>query len=160
MDACFSFWNGGLHRGDGRMVHYCSSMGCQSRAVTRVKAQETLLWLVNGKPFTPVMSRWTKVGPCVDFWLRGQVACAFRGLLQLATEALRFNDAPAEDGCDFDGSNYTDIAAVPKEDFLVAAGRRLERTQQLLNQPKHRVRLAILAVVMASLRRLHVYFFG
>ena len=84
---------------------------------------------------------WTS-GCAVKFSVRSE------GFLQLATEALRFNDAPAEDGCDFDASNYTDVAAAAKEDFLVVAGRRLERAQQFLNQPKHRVRLAILAVVM------------
>ena len=86
------------------------------------KAQETLLWLLRGKPCTPVVSRWTKVGPCADFWLRGQVFCVFRCILQLATEALRFIYAaaadatarPAEDICDFDASNYTDIAAAAK----------------------------------------------
>ena len=86
--------------------------------------------------------------------------------LQLATEALRFNYAvvadatyrPAQYICDFDASNYTDVAAAAKEDFLAAAGRRLKRTQQLLHEPQHRVRLAILAIVMGPLRRLHVYF--
>ena len=28
VDAFFAFWNGGLHRDDGRMVHYCSRQGC------------------------------------------------------------------------------------------------------------------------------------
>ena len=86
--------------------------------------------------------------------------------MHLATEALRFNDAaaadatarPAGDRCDFDASNYTDVAAAAKEDFLVAAGRRLKLTQQLLHEPQHRAQLAILAIVMEPLRRLHVYF--
>jgi hypothetical protein len=98
LDAFFAFWNGGLHGDDGRIVHYCNCSGpgcCQSRAVTDAKAQETLLWLLRGKPCTPVVSRWTKVGPCVDFWSRGQVFCVFRCILQLATEALPFNDAAA-----------------------------------------------------------------
>ena len=76
--------------------------------------------------------------------------------LQLVAEALRFNDAaaadatarPAGDRCDFDASKYTDVAAAAEEDVLVAAGRRLNGTQQLFSQPKRRVRLAILAVVM------------
>ena len=27
VDALFAFWNGGLHRDDGRIVHYCSGPG-------------------------------------------------------------------------------------------------------------------------------------
>ena len=76
--------------------------------------------------------------------------------LQLATEALRFNDAaaadatarPARDRCDFDASNYTGVAAAAKEDFHVVAGRRLKRTQQLLHEPQHRALLAIFAIAM------------
>ena len=136
VESFFTFWNGGLRRDDEYLLHYCSGLGCfQSRAVTHAKAQYTLLWLLCDKPCTPVVSRWAKVGPCLDLWLHGQVFCLLRGLLQLATEALRFNDAadatarPAEDRCVFDANKYTGVAAAAKEDFLAAAGRRLKRTQ-------------------------------
>jgi hypothetical protein len=125
------------------------------RHVMHAKTKFNIMW---GQPWTGLsaVARWTKVGPCVDFWLRGQVFLCVPWYLQLVAEALRFNDAaaadatarPAGDRCDFDASKYTDIAAAAKEDFLVVAGRCLQRAQQLLREPQHRARLAVLAMVM------------
>ncbi len=155
----FAVWNGSL-KDDGCLTHYCLGPSCcASRAVTEKRAYRAVFWLLHGKPCTPTVSRWTKVGVCVDFWLRGSILCIFRNLLQMAVQDLSF-DARTDMGGDdrFNVNNYTDAAEAAAEDFPAVAGRRLARTRELLGDRTHRTRLAILAVIMEPIRRLHVYF--
>ena len=168
IDAFFDFFNGGFPLvGDGgeelqpsraQLCHICPGEHCcRSSAISAVRARKRLCVLLRCKPSSPELGKWTKVGPCFDFWLMGLPSFAFYNLLRLATGNAPFfrQNKPADREC-------KDMAAVDagtdKADFHQAAGENYKRATSLLQCPSQCCKLVVLAIVLEPLRLLHSYF--
>ena len=154
VDECLGFLNGALHERSGKLVHYCCGTACcSSRAAAETRGIKAVCFLLQSKPCVPVLSRWTKVGPCLDFWIGGMIQGVMRDLLEVATRALSFEggrEPGDEDAAEEDGEG--------RVDFRVVAGKRLATCKRMLHSSSSAARLLLLAVLMEPLRHLHVYF--
>jgi hypothetical protein len=85
VQAFLMYFNGKLYA-SGKLMHHCGGIRCCRSAIDSwSKACKQLAFFLQCRPPSPVLSRWTKVGPCVDFWLWGLVHNCFSSLLCLAT---------------------------------------------------------------------------
>ena len=88
------------------------------------------------------MSFWTKVGPCLDFYLTAEFVGALTKLLENARWTASFPQRDVETDC-------VDV------DWHALAGSRYRRACSMLSSDEDRFSRALLAVVMEPLRHIH-----
>ncbi|CAE7945648.1 unnamed protein product [Symbiodinium necroappetens] len=99
-------------------------------------------------PTIPLMSDWTKVGPAIDWFLSAD----FAGTLSRLVKDARLLDRAPKPAADAEDELHEKI------DWARLAGRRLVRTQKMLESAEERLRRAILAVSIEPLRHVHSTF--
>ena len=109
IDAHFRFFNGGyptvgegeaLDVSEQKVFHICPGPHCcRSPSASAVRARKHLCILLQHKPKSPEQGKWTKVGPCLDFWQWGMLNFVFANLLKCATRASsRYRQGDGRDG--------------------------------------------------------------
>jgi hypothetical protein len=103
--------------------------------------------LFNRKPCTPVQSKWTKVGPVVDFILTSNsIHGCLKQVFAIAARALKFTSKAVAQG--LDEQLAQDL------DFNQIAGSRCNSGKLFLKCNTSRFKLALLGIVMEPLRYL------
>ena len=147
---CFSaVLNGPTDR--AALVHQCTRVGC---CATRADAESKVVKAVLGVlmrlvPTVPVMSDWTKVGPAVDWFLSADFAGT---LTRLVRDAKFVDRTPKSVAAEAQDELHEKI------DWARLAGRRLIRTQNMLESAEERLHRTILAVSIEPLRHVHSTF--
>ena len=137
--------------------HHCGPGCCQNRAESVTKlTKAVLLAMLPSVPSAPVVTKWTKLGPCLDFFLVAGIH---------ATLGKLFNAVAAGFSClqglppaaTTDGGDGGDEGQPEKLNWHRLPGERLARSQQLtMHWEKHM--LAMLCIFVEPLRHLHLYF--
>ena len=107
-------------------------------------------------PCLPLTSDWTKVGPCLDWYLFADFSGLLTNLVKFAGQwagkleqraSAKSAPAPAE---------QDDAAAISETiDFLTLAGKRYNRMVQMLESPSERFQRVLLCISLEPLRHMH-----
>ena len=131
----------------GHLVHYGRGYH------TRASLVDDVVWaylqmLLPRMPALPVISKWTKLGPALDWFLVGSCNTI---LLQLFEEASKAFSYPQQT-TDPDPAGEADV------EWHRMAGFRLFRSLGFLGSEEHRSTVRILAVAMEPIRAVHAHF--
>ena len=132
----------------GVLVHVCRNRCCASRR----DAENKVIWAVlkvlfRVLPTTPLMADWSKIGPCLDFFLQADFAGLLERLLAEAQWAEQISQRENPPGEEHEFHE--------KVDWHKLAGTRFKRTCKMLSSAQERFERLLLAVVMEPLRHLH-----
>ncbi|CAE7512743.1 unnamed protein product [Symbiodinium sp. CCMP2592] len=98
-------------------------------------------------PTVPLMSDWSKLGPCLDFFL----GCDFNGLLERLLDAAQW----AQQVSQCEPAPDRDPALDDKVNWHALAGRRFARFKQMMSSAQERFERVLLAITTEPLRHIH-----
>ena len=137
--AFFLIMNGTCYMG-GRLVHYCTNRGCCNNYDLKTTINR-MVWAVTHiilriQPCVPSLSKWTKLGPCLDFHLMGMCHSLLEKLFASAFKHVIVKPPSAEGNEELRhdaGFSWEEVA-----------GSRLTRTRALLANEGHKLLITIL----------------
>jgi hypothetical protein len=143
-------FNGHLWQG---MVHYCRDAQCCSGSdpvVTKQRMAKAIVGLVfRAMPTVPVKSKWTKTGPCVDFFMNAISTCDILVTLwPIAFSRLRVRLVISSD----------DQAYVEEMNWHAVQSTRARAAGEMIAEPTSGPTLIIFALVMEPARWLTGWF--
>eukprot|EP00959_Pyramimonas_sp_CCMP1952_P183196 3830181-Pyramimonas_sp.AAC.1 len=142
---------GPLWRKDRQIVLW--DTGSVGSAEVRDKVREVLVNVIFPRmPIEPVAEKWTKLMPCLSFFIAANSFGILAALVDLA--AFKF-DVSLDDGRQ---GGISGEAHVDELQWGVLAGSRLRRTQRLLGNAVQRFHQHVLGVVLEPLQVLHDFF--
>jgi hypothetical protein len=151
-------WNGELWL--RYPVHYCKRVGttspcCRSRAESVSKMQKSLkLYGLARLPETPSPSKWTKLGPCLDFGMLGRCCANFLApSFAKGFETLKFHQY-----VESNSGEWQDVKLVQDLELSAVQGKRCQHTLVFLNSVECSFRMRTLSLATESLRMLTVFF--
>ncbi|CAE7895079.1 unnamed protein product [Symbiodinium necroappetens] len=132
----------------GLFVHICNNGCCSSRR----EAEQKVTWAIMKVlfrliPTVPLMSDWSKLGPCLDFFL----ASDYNGLLERLLDAAQW--AQQANQCEPPPDRDPDVD--DKVNWQALAGRRFNRFRQMMSSPQERFERVLLAITTEPLRQIH-----
>ena len=150
--SCFDVFNTGFDSQDGCLRHACLGPECcASIEVCEQKMQKALLSLpLSAMPVLPSTGKWTKTGPCNDWFLLAFLFGWFKGILSMSCAPLKLEDVAAPEADEQYCSTDFDWAKV--------AGVRYKRMRDMLLSEYCRLAVTVFAVVFEQLRILCSYF--
>ena len=152
----FTVFNGSVSQQE-RLVHYCKGIQCcRSPSETRQKMIVAILGLVLRRiPGTPSATKWTKLGPCLDCMLLGQLHGLLAMLFRTALGKLPFvTDVQS----DVKNKDDIDPEAQSELTWHQVAGSRYQKATRLVRSEVDNESLRITAVTMEPIRFLTRWF--
>ena len=118
----------------------------------RDEVSEVLLNVIFPRmPLEPVAEKWTKLTPCLSFFVAANSFGILAAIVDLAAFKFDVNDAERQRG-------VAGEAQVDELQWGALAGARLRRTQRLLANPVQRFHQHVLSVVLEPLQCLHSFY--
>lgn len=149
----FAIFNGMVS--EGRLVHYCRGQQCcATLAATHSKMVAAILGLVLRRiPGTPSATKWTKLGPCLDATLLGQLHGLWPKLFSTAFARLTFaTDMKEAEVADIDPEVRSELT------WHQVAGTRYKKATRLVRSEVDNEKLRIASVTMEPIRFLTRWF--
>jgi hypothetical protein len=143
-------FNGAIWEG---MVHHCHRPECcqgHDAKVTQDRMRRCLAGLLfRAMPTVPVKSKWTKLGPCLDFFLLASCCCrTLPDVWPIAFSKLKVNIS----------IDVHDQAYLEEVNWHAVQGGRAKAGGAMVADPTIGARLVVLALVLEPLRWLHRWF--
>jgi len=144
LDTFFKVFNGPLWHRDGAAVHLCAGPHCcASKEALRRKAMTSVQNIIfRCQPKVPVISKWTQLGPCVDWFLFAAIFGLVKHLFPKAFGELKFESQTLPPGGEALGEHEEQIS------WHAVAGTRYKSSLRFLNSADSEFDTAVLAVVL------------
>ena len=146
----FEIFNTQFDVEDGRLHHACDGC-CASDKECQLKMQQALHNLpLSSHPQPPESGKWTKTGPCCDFYLIAFLFGWFSRITRISCAALRFETPTVSDL----GEGFTST----DHDWAKVAGIRYANMRNMLESSSSRLAVIVFSIVYEPLRKLCSYF--
>lgn len=150
MRRFFELFNGPAWRREGNeLTHYCN--GCHSSREDVVTEMESLLLgvMFRSQPTAPSLAKWTKLGPCCDWFVLASTQGTLRLIFDHAFGKLASKANPCQ---------ATSDGVEEELDWHQVAGRRCARAKRFLHSEAKLTIILMLSIVLEPLRHICSFF--